>query len=88
MSSPRKSFSLNGPVGRFQAIKFDSHDIFIIDTKEGHLWTWGTSTETGSVLIYEGRVMPGYASGDIIKITPEPKNEKSEIIMRTPGQAK
>lgn len=72
--------------GRYQAIAVPetgssaqisgiSPKVFILDTEEGHLWTW-TENETiqqdagppklGTVLIYQGRLRPGTRSGDII----------------------
>lgn len=73
--------------GRYQAIAVPetgssaqisgiSPKVFIIDTQEGHLWTW-TENETiaqdagppklGTVLIYQGKLRPGNRSGDIIE---------------------
>ena len=72
--------------GRFQAIAIpevggfgqDSSlqpKVFILDTEEGHLWTWSESEAIyepsgkprfGTVLIYQGRLRPGKEMGEII----------------------
>lgn len=50
--------------------------VFILDTEEGHLWTWSENEviygeldkpQFGSVLIYQGRVRPGERMGEIIE---------------------
>ena len=53
-------------VGRFQAVRLSNETIFIIDTKEGHLWVWLLNNE-GSFLIYEGKLFPGARMGDVIE---------------------
>jgi hypothetical protein len=53
-------------VGRFQAVRLSNETIFIIDTKEGHLWVWLLNNE-GTFLIYEGQLFPGTRMGDIIE---------------------
>jgi len=48
--------------------------VFIIDSKDGHMWTWernmpliGTGTPGfGSLVTYQGRVKPGKKIGEII----------------------
>ncbi len=50
-------------VGRFQATPLMSNAIFILDTKEGHLWIWlQQQDEEGRrehLLLYQGQVLPG-----------------------------
>lgn len=50
--------------------------VFIIDSREGHMWTWEQKTKLqdpkgsfalGSVLTYQGRVHPGEKMGEIIE---------------------
>jgi len=50
--------------------------VFILDTEQGHLWTWSDNERVyddkgqpqfGSVLIYQGRVRPGKRMGEIIE---------------------
>lgn len=60
----KKSFSKES-IGRFQAIKLSNDAIFIIDTKEGHIWIWVSKGDRH--LIYEGQVFPGTKMGDIIE---------------------
>lgn len=72
--------------GRFQAIAIPEvggfgqdagihPKVFILDTEEGHLWTWSESEAIyepsgkprfGTVLIYQGRLQPGKTMGEII----------------------
>ena len=60
----RKSL-IGGPPGRFQAIPINgSTSIFILDTKEGHMWLWGMGQT-----LYEGFVYPGVETGDMINET-------------------
>lgn len=48
--------------------------VFVIDSRDGHMWTWeknmplvGTGNPTfGSVITYQGRVKPGTKIGEII----------------------
>jgi hypothetical protein len=45
--------------------------MFILDTKTGDAWTWdsivGTDASTaGSIIRYEGHVVPGNYPGDIV----------------------
>lgn len=50
--------------------------VLILDTVEGHLWTWGENEtvfdsagrpQLGTALIYQGRVRPGSKMGDVIE---------------------
>ena len=70
-------------IGRYQAVAIpriegDGKYVFIIDTKEGHTWSWNewpTRYKTdGSLMmygarqiIYQGKVRPGKKIGDIIE---------------------
>lgn len=49
--------------------------VFILDTRDGHLWTWSENEaiyqkvgppRIGSVLIYQGKLRPGTKMGEII----------------------
>ena len=51
--------------GRFHAVRLDGTSVFVIDTRQGHLWVW-TFGEKGSFTAYQGRVFPGLKMGDII----------------------
>jgi len=60
-------------IGRYQAIKLDNTEfalfsVFIIDTKEGHLWVSGVN-KTGEIfsLHYMGKVRPGKKIGEVIE---------------------
>ena len=64
------SISYAEEVGRYQAVAIskgidnDADSVFIIDTKEGHIWVWGEYKTTGTVrvggghLAYRGKVKP------------------------------
>lgn len=50
--------------------------VFIIDSRDGHLWTWEQNSRLnspkggltfGNALIYQGRVKPGKRPGDIVQ---------------------
>jgi hypothetical protein len=68
-----------GEVGRYQAIAFQKsgdlgpNEIFIIDTREGHMWTWTEYSTVSGVrrggryLTYHGKVVPGRKTGDVIE---------------------
>ena len=60
-----------GAVERYQAVVIQegsSPRVFILDTREGHMWTWTeTIRGTDQELRYEGRVRPGGQVGDIIQ---------------------
>jgi hypothetical protein len=55
-----------------------SSRVFILDTVEGHLWTWGENEAIyndiggkprfGTALIYQGRVKPGTKMGEVIEM--------------------
>ena len=54
-----------------------SSRVFILDTVEGHLWTWGENEAIyneagkprfGTALIYQGRVKPGSKMGEVIEM--------------------
>jgi hypothetical protein len=61
----KKSLS-KGKAGRFQAIEIlGGGGVFILDTKEGHMWLWMQSTT-----YYEGFVYPGVKVGDVVNIEP------------------
>ena len=66
--------------GRFQACPVAGEAVFIIDTKEGHMWLL-QATDFGQAeeiyLLYEGRVCPGGKMGDVIeRATPGASNKK------------
>jgi len=62
-------------VGRYQALKIgtaaDAYGVFIIDTKEGHIWVWAEGkTSDGrlkSKLRYGGKLNPS-EKGDITEV--------------------
>ena len=78
------TFPLMGEeVGRYQAIKIRegtgelATEVFITDTKEGHLWVWRALLKHPAMkgplwnqLIYLGRVRPGEKVGEIIEPRP------------------
>jgi hypothetical protein len=48
--------------------------VFILDTRDGHMWTWGENDflpggdrRLGSALIYQGKLRPGKQAGDIVE---------------------
>jgi len=65
-------------IGRYQVVPLPKGQdepihALIIDTKEGHIWTWdqynrekGTS-KVGRYLIYQGKVKPGSRMGEVIQ---------------------
>jgi hypothetical protein len=69
-------------IGRYQAIVFpgtvstDADKVFILDTKEGHLWTWTKyqkiqgATEGGVYFTYQGKIRPGQRMGDLLEKQP------------------
>jgi hypothetical protein len=63
----------NDKIGRYQAIRMDSNAIFIIDTKEGHLWVWVIQKDSQGIpsefLFYQGKLVPGRNMGDLIDRT-------------------
>ena len=65
-------------IGRYQVVALpkvegEATHALIIDTKEGHIWTWdeynrekGTN-KVGRYLIYQGKVKPGSRMGEVIQ---------------------
>ena len=58
-------------VGRYQVVPLGTSDaVVVIDTKEGHLWTWTGNprvpTEGYVGIIYQGIVVPGKKTGEVI----------------------
>jgi hypothetical protein len=47
--------------------------VFILDTQEGHMWTWvenligAGNSQVGTVLTYQGQLRPGNKAGEIIE---------------------
>ena len=66
--------------GRYQAIRMDSNAIFILDTKEGHLWVWviqkDNSGQSAEFLFYQGKVRPGSKMGELIDRTYQKGSER------------
>jgi hypothetical protein len=62
-------------VGRYQALKIgtgaDAYGVFIIDTKEGHIWVWAEG-ETS-----DGRLMSKLRYGG--KLSPSEKGNVTEV---------
>ena len=61
--------------GRYQALLIGGKDgrssaIFILDTQEGHIWTWGLAVISMNKVMeritYKGKVRPGTKMGDVI----------------------
>jgi hypothetical protein len=57
--------------GRYQCVSLGTSDaVFIIDTREGHVWTWTGNPRIeheGYVgIIYQGKVRPGNKTGTLI----------------------
>lgn len=59
--------------GRFQAIRLDNNAVFLLDTKEGHLWVWVIQKDSKGIpsefLFYQGMLVPGKNMGDLIDRT-------------------
>jgi len=59
--------------GRFQAVRMNNSSVFILDTKEGHLWIWitqaGKDGRSEEFLVYQGQAVPGSRMGDLIDRT-------------------
>jgi len=53
-----------GKEGRFQAVSMDREAVFILDTKEAHLWVF-RATGSGFYTVYGGQVRPGTRAGEI-----------------------
>ena len=64
-------------IGRYQAIRMDANAVFIIDTKDGHLWTWGIE-QGRAFLVYSGKVKPGKEMTEIINEVGVTKSTKSK----------
>ena|SRR4030067_3156039 len=70
-------------IGRYQAFQVikpnsTSMVVFILDTQEGHMWTWSEITNA-TVILYEGKVKPGVKmreSVDIFEFKTVPPTEK------------
>ena len=74
-------------MGRYQAVPLESEGnarggnrVFIIDTQEGHVWTWsgnelvssgGNERRYGPAFIYHGKVRPGSRTGEFIELLPK-----------------
>lgn len=73
----KKNENMAGPteesIGRYQAVRMDSNAIFILDTKEGHLWVWVIQKDNrgqpAEFLFYQGKVVPGSRMGELIDRT-------------------
>lgn len=65
--------STDESTGRYQAVRMDSNAVFILDTKEGHLWVWVIQKDNrgrpSEFLFYQGRVVPGSGMGELIDRT-------------------
>ncbi len=65
----------NGGIGRYQALKIatgtDAYGVFIIDTKEGHIWVWAEGKAP------DGRFMSKLRYGG--KLSPTDKDDFSEV---------
>lgn len=73
--------------GRYQAVPLESEGsarggsrVFIIDTQDGHAWTWsgnelvgsgGNERRYGPAFVYHGRVRPGSRTGEVIELQPK-----------------
>lgn len=71
-------------VGRYQAVPMDgdgpgrsSGRVLIIDTQEGHVWTWSgnellgdgsSGRRYGSAFVYQGKVRPGNKTGEVLDL--------------------
>ena len=64
--------------GRYEAVRLQEgarvgesgslrSKIFILDTVEGHFWTWEEDIRLGSTLTYRGQARPGEKPGEIIE---------------------
>ncbi len=75
-----------GEDGRYQAVVLHSAGtssgtgsisprVFILDTRDGHMWTWEQNAKVqrkkggrsfGNILTYQGRLRPGRHAGEVI----------------------
>jgi hypothetical protein len=65
----KEVLSTTAKEGRFQACSIEEGLVFIIDTKEGHMWLWrpGTIGEPKAIiLMYQGQLCPGAQMGHVI----------------------
>lgn len=69
--------------GRYQAVPLEGEGnarggsrVFIIDTQDGHVWTWsgnelvgsgGNERRYGPAFVYHGKVRPGSRTGEVIE---------------------
>ena len=72
-------FSFAAEIERYHAVDISksasssTNEVFIIDTKEGHIWVWKeyptipNIQQGGRMIIYMGKVKPGQKLGDIIE---------------------
>ena len=76
-------------IGRYTALLIGGQEgrssvVFILDTKEGHVWTWGLAVVSMKKVVeritYKGRVRPGKQMGEIIEeiITTTIENKRKE----------
>lgn len=65
--------------GRYQAIRLDNNAVFLLDTKEGHLWVWVIQKDSRGIpsefLFYQGMLIPGRNMGDLIERTYKKLNQ-------------
>lgn len=65
--------SFDEDVGRFQAVRMNNNTVFILDTKQGHLWIWIIQSDkegkSNEYILYQGQVFPGDNMGEIINRT-------------------
>ncbi|MFC1494654.1 hypothetical protein ACFL6W_05180 [Thermodesulfobacteriota bacterium] len=65
--------------GRYQAIRLDNNAVFLLDTKEGHLWVWVIQKDNRGIpsefLFYQGMLIPGRNMGDLIERTYKKLNQ-------------
>ena len=66
--------------GRYQAIRLDNNAVFLLDTKEGHLWVWVIQKDSRGIpsefLFYQGMLIPGRNMGDLIERTYKKLNQE------------
>lgn len=76
-----------GEAGRYQAVPLEGEGharggsrVFIIDTQDGHVWTWsgnelvgtgGSERRYGPAFIYHGKLRPGSRVGEVIELQPK-----------------
>jgi hypothetical protein len=65
----KELLSTTAQEGRFQACSMEEGLVFIIDTKEGHMWLWRPGTigqPRAMILMYQGQLCPGAQMGHVI----------------------